>query len=124
MITAARAIATIHISPRNLELTDDQLTNSSGCIGSLSIPAGPNAAAQVGEGFLRACFLSPYPLPRGATQTNRARPPLTSTGNGWDDEQAAQARLKAGSSATCRRSRPPACVSPTPGRRADPRPIQ
>src|SRR5581483_11106094 len=103
MITAARAIATIHISPRNLELTDDQLTNSSGCIGSLSIPAGPNAAAQVGEGFLRACFLSLPASPRSNADQPRASS-VDLHWNGWDDEQAAQARRKAGSSATCRRS--------------------
>lgn len=45
-ITAASTIAAIHISPRNIELTDDQLTNSSGCISSFhprrfgSVPSG------------------------------------------------------------------------------------
>jgi hypothetical protein len=47
MITAARAIAMIHMSPRNNELTDDQLMKSSGLMSFPFSPAG--AVAPSGE---------------------------------------------------------------------------
>jgi hypothetical protein len=73
-MTAASTIAAIHISPRNIELTDDQLTNSSGCILSFH-PRRPSDQISPARAILRACFLSAYPLLRGPTQTNRT-PPL------------------------------------------------
>jgi hypothetical protein len=59
-----RTIAAIHIRPRNIELTDDQLTNSNGRIVTLSSPA--DTGPTTGRGAFPECL----PLKRQPTQTN------------------------------------------------------
>lgn len=58
-MTPASTIATSHISVRKIALTEDQLTNSNGCI---ELPFVPADVADP-QGLLAIDFPSNYPLP-------------------------------------------------------------